>query len=172
MAADRNGRPAAAGRPAAVDSDPALGDRAAAPFRRPESVLVVIHTPALECLLLERVHPPGFWQSVTGSLEWGESAAAAARREVLEETGIEPHGLRDGGVAQRFEIWPAWQRKYAPGVTHNLEHLWYLELPETMPVQLNAAEHRAYRWCGLEEAVRAVASRTNKEALERLRSDR
>ncbi|HEU4617528.1 MAG TPA: dihydroneopterin triphosphate diphosphatase [Gammaproteobacteria bacterium] len=139
-------------------------------FRRPESVLVVIHTEALECLLLERVVPAGVWQSVTGSLEWGETPAQAAEREVLEETGIDPQGrLHDAGVATRFEIWPEWRRKFAPGVTENVEHLWYLELPARVPVALDAQEHRAYRWFSLEEAIRAVASWTNREALERLR---
>jgi dATP pyrophosphohydrolase len=138
-------------------------------FRRPESVLVVIYTAALECLLLERVVPAGLWQSVTGSLEWGETPAGAAAREVVEETGIDPKGLRDAGLARRFEIWPEWRHKFAPGVTENLEHVWYLELPAPVPVTLNRQEHRAYRWVALEEAIRAVTSWTNREALERLR---
>ena len=138
-------------------------------FRRPESVLVVIHTAALDCLLLERVVPAGLWQSVTGSLEWGETPAEAAAREVVEETGIDPQGLRDARTVRRFEIWPEWRRKFAPGVTENAEYLWYLELPEPAPVTLNAREHRAYRWFELEEAIRAVAFWTNREALERLR---
>ncbi|HEY5567780.1 MAG TPA: NUDIX domain-containing protein, partial [Gammaproteobacteria bacterium] len=50
-------------------------------------MLVVIYTRALDCLLLERVVPADFWQSVTGTLDWGETPAAAAAREVLEETG-------------------------------------------------------------------------------------
>ncbi len=141
-----------------------------AAFRRPESVLVVIHTRALECLLLERVTPAGFWQSVTGSLEWGERPADAAAREVREETGLEPVGLRDSGVVRRFEIWPEWRHRFAPGVTHNVEHAWYLELAQTVPVRLNPAEHRAYRWVALDEALAYVTSWTNREALERLRA--
>ena len=138
-------------------------------FRRPESVLVVIYTSACECLLFERVHPAGFWQSVTGSLHWNESAAAAAAREVVEETGLDPVGLRDSGVRHTFPILPEWRRKYAAGVEENVEHLWYLELPEIAPVTLDPREHRAYRWFALEEAIEAVGSWTNREALERLR---
>lgn len=140
-----------------------------AKWRRPESVLVVVHTTALECLLLERVQPAGFWQSVTGSLEWGESAADAAARELREETGLEPSGLRDAGVRRRFEIYPEWRRKYAPGVEHNVEHQWYLELPEPRPIETDPREHGDYGWFSLDDAIAKVGSWTNREALERLR---
>ncbi len=138
-------------------------------FKRPESVLVVIHTPELECLLLERVSPPDFWQSVTGSLEWGESAAAAAEREVREETGLDPSGLRDAGVQRTFPILPEWLAKFAPGVRENLEHLWYLQVPAAVEIELNALEHRRYRWLPVAEAIERVWSWTNREALIRMK---
>lgn len=161
-------------------------------FKRPESVLVVVHTPRLQCLLLERVTPRGFWQSVTGTLRWGEELTAAAVREMREETGLVcvapaadaagvsgplvegvhqrlPPLLVQTNVSNRFPILPEWRHRYASGVTENLEHLLYLELPETCEVIINAGEHVAYRWLGLEEAIRKVASWTNREALERLR---
>lgn len=138
-------------------------------FRRPESVLVIVHTPARECLLLRRVRPPDFWQSVTGTLDWGERAEHAAAREVREETGLDPQGLIDAHVARRFPILPAWRRRYAPDVEENLEHLWYLEIPTAAPVTLDPEEHSAYEWLPLEAAIARVASWTNREALERLR---
>lgn len=130
---------------------------------------MVIHTPAKECLLLERVHPRGFWQSVTGAVRWDETPAETAAREVREETGLEPLGLTDAGISRTFPILPEWRDRYAPEVKHNVEHLWYLEVATACEVTLNAAEHAAYRWAGLEDAIVTVASWTNREALERLR---
>jgi dATP pyrophosphohydrolase len=137
-------------------------------YRRPESVLVIIHTPKLECLLLERVEPAGFWQSVTGTLDWGETPAEAAAREVREETGLDPTGLRDAGITRRFPILPEWRSRYAPDVEENTEHLWYLELPERRPVTLDPKEHRAYRWLPFDFAIETATSWTNREGLERL----
>lgn len=138
-------------------------------FSRPESVLVVVHTPALDCLLLERVSPAGFWQSVTGTLLWGETPAAAAVREVAEETSLATDsGLRETGVANAFPILPEWRDRYASGVTRNVEHLWYLEIDQPVEIALNAAEHSAYRWLPIADAIALVSSRTNREALERL----
>lgn len=118
--------------------------------------------------MLERVAPAGFWQSVTGTLRWRETPAAAAAREVLEETGIDPAGLCDASVTRRFPILPEWRSRYAPGVTENTEHLWYLTLPERPAVTLNPAEHRDYRWLPLDEAIEIASSWTNREGLERL----
>ena len=137
-------------------------------FRRPESVLVVVHTAALECLLIERVAPPGFWQSVTGTIGWDETPAAAAARELREETGLDASGLRDARLARAFPILPAWRSRYAPDVTENLEHLFYLELPERRIVTLDPAEHRDSAWLPVGAAIAKVASWTNREALERL----
>jgi dihydroneopterin triphosphate diphosphatase len=146
--------------------------RLAGEFKRPESVLVVIYTRALECLLLERLEPRGFWQSVTGSLRWGETPAECAAREVSEETGLVAHGLRDAHVTREFPILPAWRARYAPGVATNLEHLWYLELPQVTGIRRNEAEHRAEEWLDVDAAIRKVSSWTNREALERLRESR
>ena len=136
---------------------------------RPESVLVVIHTPKRECLLLERTNPRGFWQSVTGTLHWNETPAETAAREVCEETGIEPVELIDTGICRSFPILPEWRERYAPNVNENVEYLWYMEVPAVCEINLNEAEHAAFRWMGLEEAIGIVASWTNREALVRLR---
>jgi len=138
-------------------------------FRRPESVLIVIHTAAGEFLLLERRRPPGFWQSVTGSLEWGEMADDAARREVIEETGITQGFLRNLQWTQVFKILPSFGRKYAPGITTNLEHAFALKLLERVPVALSVKEHAQYRWATAAEAVDTVTSRTNLAVIRQLR---
>jgi dATP pyrophosphohydrolase len=136
--------------------------------RRPESVLIVIYTAAAEFLLIERRKPPGFWQSVTGSLEWGERPEQAAAREVLEETGISTGELTDLHLSQSYEIWPSFGRVYAPGITHNLEHAFALRLATRVPVTLSAREHVQYLWLAAAEALAKVSSETNRAAMQRL----
>lgn len=138
-------------------------------LRRPESVLVVVYTPALEILLLERVSPAGFWQSITGSLQWGESVAAAAAREVREETALPTANLRDAQRSQHFEILPEWRAKFPPDTTSNLEHVWYLELPAPMAVTLNPEEHSRCEWLPIEAALERVSSWTNRDAIAALK---
>jgi dATP pyrophosphohydrolase len=145
---------------------------AVAEFRRPESVLVVVHTPELECLLLERVEPRGFWQSVTGTLRWAETPAECAARELGEETGLAALELRDAHVQRRFPILPAWRSRYAPGVDSNIEHRWYLEVPEARAVAIEPTEHVAYLWLPIDAAIERVASWTNREALLELKDSR
>ena len=132
-------------------------------------MLIAIYTAGGEFLLLERRRPPGFWQSVTGSLEWGEMADDAARREVVEETGITQGMLRNLQWTQVYEILPAFGKKYAPGITRNLEHAFALKLLRRVPVTLSPTEHVQYRWASAEEALETVSSSTNRTVIQQLR---
>ena len=136
-------------------------------FKIPISVLVVIHTQALEVLLLERADRPGFWQSVTGSVHEGESLQETALREVAEETGIDAgaHRLLDWRVQNRFEIFRRWSSRFAPGVTHNSERVFGLTLPERVPVVIAPREHTRYQWMPWRDAAELVFSWTNSDAL-------
>jgi dATP pyrophosphohydrolase len=141
-------------------------------YRRPESVLVVIYTEQADVLLLERVQPFAFWQSVTGTLGAGEAPSATARREVFEETGLADAGrMIETGVRRVFEIDPRWRHRYAPGVIHNTEYEFRYRLAEALPVSVDAREHSAYQWLGIDQAIETVWSWTNREALERLRDE-
>ena len=138
----------------------------ARPFKIPRSVLVVIHTAALEVLLIERADKPGYWQSVTGSLDAeDELLADTARREVLEETGISGGVLRDWQRHNVYEIWPVWRHRYAPGTTHNTEHVFGLTVPAGTPVTLNPREHLAWKWLAWREAAERCFSPSNAQAI-------
>ncbi len=132
-------------------------------------MLIVIYTAAGDFLLMERRRPAGFWQSVTGSLEWGEMADEAARREIVEETGITQGFLRNLQWTQVYEILPSFGKTYAPGITTNLEHTFALKLPERVPVTLSATEHVQYRWAPAAEAVETVSSSSNRAVIRQLR---
>lgn len=140
----------------------------------PVSVLVVVHTAEGEVLLLERASRPGFWQSVTGSLDRAdEPAAEAARRELREETGIDARAqdLRRWNLAYTFEIFPEWRHRFAPGTTHNTEHMFSLRLPARTPVRLAADEHTASRWLPWREAAACCFSWSNRDAIRLIGTD-
>jgi len=139
---------------------------AAMAFKLPESVLVVVHTAALEVLLLERAKQPGFWQSVTGSREPDDAELeATARRELLEETGLSAGTLTDWRLKNRYEIWPQWRARYAPDVTHNTEHVFGFRLPEITVATLDPAEHTRQLWLPWQQAMEKVFSPTNRDAI-------
>jgi dihydroneopterin triphosphate diphosphatase len=133
----------------------------------PVSVLVVIYTPRLEVLLLERADRPGFWQSVTGSQDPGERLIDTAVREVREETGLEitTGALVDWRIRNRFEIFRHWRSRYAPGVTHNLEHVYGLVVPAPAPIVIAPAEHLRFQWVSWRAAAERVFSWSNADAL-------
>ena len=141
----------------------------ATPFKTPRSTLVVIHTANQEVLLIERADRPGYWQSVTGSQEAGESLAQTATREVREETGIDATlaglTLTDWQQKNVYEIFPIWRHRYAPDTTHNTEHVFGLQLPDRMNVTLHKGEHLQFAWLPVEKAASLCFSTSNRDAI-------
>jgi dihydroneopterin triphosphate diphosphatase len=143
------------------------------PFKIPQSVLVVIHTPALDVLLIKRADAADFWQSVTGSKDVEhETYLSTAIREVLEETGIGcgpgsklADRLRDWHLENVYEIYPAWRHRYAPEVNRNTEHLFGLQVPDATPITLNPREHTSHQWLPFRDAAAACFSPSNAEAI-------
>jgi len=135
--------------------------------KQPISVLVVVHTPAIDVLLLERALHPGFWQSITGSREALETAAETAHREVLEETGIDSrlYALNDWQVSNTFEIFSEWRHRYAPGITHNTEHVFSLQVPERLAISPSPDEHRDWLWLPWRAAADCCFSWSNRDAI-------
>jgi dATP pyrophosphohydrolase len=140
------------------------------PYKIPESVLVVIHTADLQVLLIERADKPGYWQSVTGSLDTAdEPLPQTAARELFEETGIVADGasivLRDWHLSNIYTIYPVWRHRYAPGVTENTEHVFSVEVPRDICVTLSPREHLNHVWLPYLEAADRCFSSSNAEAI-------
>ncbi len=138
------------------------------PYKIPVSTLVLVYTPDLEVLLIERADFPDHWQSVTGSQETGETLAQTARRELAEETGIDADvlgGLVDWGMSNRYEIFPQWQHRYPPGTTHNTEHVFALAVPARVPVRLAPREHLRHAWLPWQDAAARCFSWSNRDAI-------
>lgn len=139
-------------------------------YKRPVSVLVVLHDGRGNALILERADRSGFWQSVTGSLEEGETPVQAACREVAEETGLRllPYGLDDCRLSTEYDIYPHWRHRYPPGTERNTEYTFRAKIDADAPVRLSAGEHIRFRWLPLAEAAALVFSPSNRAALLRL----
>lgn len=137
----------------------------------PVSTLVLVHTRDLRVLLIERADHPGYWQSVTGSQEPGETLLETATRELAEETGIvaaRHGGLVDWQLQNVYEIFPQWRYRYPAGTTHNTEHVFALEVPAPIPVVLEPREHLGYRWLPWRDAAAKCFSWSNRAAIEQL----
>ena len=141
-------------------------------YKAPISVLVVVYTPDLQVLLLERADHPGYWQSITGSQDQNEALLQTAARETTEETGIDATNflLTDLNFINKYEIYQEWRWRYAPGVTHNTEHVFSLLLPKPTPVIVSPREHLRYAWLPQQEAIKKVFSCSNAEAIRNLSS--
>ena len=136
----------------------------------------MIHNAEGEVLLIERADRPGFWQSVTGSLDFpDEPTREAAIREVFEETGIDiaalpADALHDMQHTVDYVIYPDWRYRYAPGVTSNREHWFSLMVPSNTAVRLAPREHTAFEWLPFTEAAKRCFSESNTAAILRLQA--
>lgn len=137
------------------------------PYKRPVSVLVLLHDGAGNVLLLERADRAGFWQSVTGSLEENETPFQAALRELAEETGltVPPHQIRDWHTSIVYEIFPHWRHRYPPGTTENTEHWFSCCLPAATRVRLSPREHVNQGWFTAQTAAEKVFSPSNRDII-------
>jgi dihydroneopterin triphosphate diphosphatase len=137
------------------------------PYKIPRSTLIIIYTPQMEVLLIERADKIGYWQSVTGSQDADESLADTAAREVGEETGLiaGSYRLTDWQQKNVYEIFPIWRHRYAPGVTENVEHVFGLEVPGRVPITLAPREHLQHVWLPHDKAAALCFSPTNRDAI-------
>jgi lipoyl(octanoyl) transferase len=118
-----------------------------------------------EYLLLRRLpERGGFWQGVTGGVESKESLEDAARRELIEETGLYPIVLQSIDHSYSFTVEKDDDHIY-PEAAELVEHVFYAQVDgETEPI-LDAREHDERKWCGYEEALGLLRWQENKDAL-------
>lgn len=136
-------------------------------YKQPISALIVIYTQALDVLLLERADFPGYWQSVTGSRNGEETLRETAIREVGEETGLDAthYALADWHLQNVYDIYSQWLHRYPPSTTQNTEHVFGLQLPQQVAVQLSPREHLRYQWLPWNVAADKVFSPSNRAAI-------
>ena len=136
------------------------------PFKRPESVLVVLHAGS-DVLLLQRKDDPEFWQSVTGTMENNETPIMTAYREVSEETGLllspATRPIVDCKTINQFTIRPQWRHRYGPEVTINTEHAFIAEIDKNDAIVLT--EHLSFVWLSKHEAIAKAWSPSNQDAI-------
>jgi dihydroneopterin triphosphate diphosphatase len=151
----------------AFELNPIMPTPLTKPYKIPRSTMIVVYNEHMEVLLIERADRPGYWQSVTGSQDEGESLLDTAKREVMEETGIDAggHELTDWQIENVYEIYPIWRHRYAPGVTHNTEHVFGLRVQGRVAVTLSANEHLQYVWLPVELGAPLCFSPTNRDAI-------
>ena len=137
-------------------------------FKRPESVLIIICTTDQKVLLMERLHPAEFWQSVTGSLEKDETAQQTAERELFEETGLKAVQVQNAGIQNIYPIHPAWRHRYDEKIQYNKENVFIVRLKSTCDIQFSPGEHSEYRWLDKQQALELCSSVTNTRAIEML----
>lgn len=139
-------------------------------YKNPFSSLIIIHTKNMEILLLHRQDKKNYWQSVTGSIEDNESSLDAAKRELLEETGIDHNSypIIDWKFSQQYEIYEHWRYRYRPSVTKNTEHVFSVEVPKNINIKIAPREHREFKWVNIEDAIKKVFSSSNADALKKL----
>lgn len=137
-------------------------------FKNNQSVLVVIYAKDTNrVLMLQRQDDPDFWQSVTGTIESGETPKNTAIRELWEEVRLDisenSTALFDCKESIEFEIFPHFRYKYAPNVTHCHEHWFLLAVEQEFEPILS--EHLAYQWVSPEQAIQMTKSSNNAEAI-------
>jgi 8-oxo-dGTP pyrophosphatase MutT (NUDIX family) len=117
---------------------------------RTHEVLVFVRR-GEEFLVLRRSEiQGGYWHCVSGGVERGEAPAAAAARELLEETGLEGRPVE---VPEPFSYAPEpWEPHAAASAAEIHVDCFLVDAPAGWEPRLDW-EHDEHRWCTHADAV-------------------
>jgi 8-oxo-dGTP pyrophosphatase MutT (NUDIX family) len=111
----------------------------------------------------------GYWHTIAGGIEPGESPEEAARRELAEETGLRVETVGAAFVNRHplDQEPPESRARFAPGITEVPVHAYLVDVPDDWEPELDW-EHDEYRWCRAESAADAYRWPETGEALRAL----
>ena len=98
---------------------------------------------------------PGIWQGVAGRINPGETAVAAARRELKEETGREARNLYTLDHVSTYYLHASNELLHVPAFIAELAD---------MNLQISP-EHDSFQWLSLDDAVKLASWKPYREAL-------
>ena len=120
-----------------------------------------------EYLLLKRTESRGaVWQGVTGRVEANEGIAKAARRELAEETSLDPLAVKDLQFSFSYTVKDEWRYLYSEKVEQITVHTFAALVETDQDPIMDPQEHDQWLWCDIVKAMELIDWPDNQTALQ------